>query len=97
MFAALINICQTWVKWSSLKNVSINIMEVTSDYLWKACAPHAPGITPILAVVAVERVVTKAASSTSRAQGRNVLNFGCLGTFVFLTLSHVGVYKRVSV
>lgn len=54
VFAALINRCQTWVKCSSLKNASINVMALTLDYLWKALAKHAPDITPILAVVAVK-------------------------------------------
>lgn len=69
---------------------------------WKAhqtiCGKHAPGITPILAVVAVERVATKAASSTSRAQSRNVLNLGCWGhLFFWLSLTWVWMRERESV
>lgn len=69
---------------------------------WKAhqtiCGKHAPGITPILAVVAVERVATKAASSTSRTQSRNVLNLGCWGRlFFWLSLTWVWMRERASV
>lgn len=66
------------------------MMEGTSDYLWKACTRHYtyPGCC------SCRKSSNQGSLLHQQSTEQECAEFGVLGTFVFLTLSYVGVDER---